>query len=366
MNIVRLVSEFDEEITGGLQPNCYYISREQAKQGHKVFIFALTKRRERQAEIDGIKIFWVKKPPLQRFFAFFRFLNAIKKAGVKPDVIHSMNPMQFGWLFPVAKSKFNCKYCLSVHGSIAKKSTVVSGGYRMLCLFLAKKVDLLLPVAEFVKRQFLKEGIAEDKIKVIGNGIDFGLFNKTIAVQKSSEFTVLFVGRFAKTKGLSHLIKAIALLKNKKIRLELVGGTERDDDYLTVISLIKKLELKKIVSVKEPVPYRELPKIYQSADLLVLPSIAEGMPKTILEAMASSTPAIASEIEGTKELIQDNENGLLFPPANGEAISEAIEKIMNSEKLRKKIIANGLKTAKRFDWGQVAKKYGKAFIALLE
>ena len=91
------------------------------------------------------------------------------------------------------------------------------------------------------------------------------------------------------------------------------------------------------------IPNRELPKILNQHEVFVLPSLWEGMPKTLLEAMACGLPVIGTRIDGTKEVIEHGKNGILCE-TDSNSIREAIINVMENEKLKQKLGENARRT----------------------
>ena len=335
MIIVRLAERFPKEIERGLIPNIFYISKYQVEQGHKVYIFALDKKGSSEDIMDGVRIFRVKKPPLVRTFGGMTLLKAVKRKGIKPDIVHGLQTIPFGWLFPWARRYLKTKYVLSVHGTIFPlqksrardlRSKLDSLEFSKLIRFLAKRVDLVFPVADFIKEELILVGIPKKKIKVMPTGVNFEIFNRRRTVEKSKTFTVLNVGRFVQKKGLPYLIKAINLFRKEDIRLLLIGGKKEDNDYKNITDLIQKLNLQKKITIKESLPQNKLSPIYQSSDVFVLSSIMEPRGKVILEAMAAGVPVIATKQGGVPEVVKNKINGLLVSVKDEKAIAQAINR----------------------------------------
>ena len=93
---------------------------------------------------------------------------------------------------------------------------------------------------------------------------------------------------------------------------------------------------------------------FRNADVLVLPSLSEGFPVTILEAMASGLPVIATRVGGVPEIIENNVNGYLVETENPQEIAEALLTLLRDEQLRKCISGNNRKKAENYQWDKVA------------
>lgn len=160
--------------------------------------------------------------------------------------------------------------------------------------------------------------------------------NKTIRL--------IYVGRLTPVKGLSCLLEALKILQKRRINiyLTIVGeGTEKQR------LLTEELEVTSFVDFKGYVPFgEELFRLYRESDIFVLPSLSEGLPKVLLEAMAFGLPIVATNVGGIPDVIKHQKTGILVPPKSPEKIAQAIEKIKNNSKFRKKLIKNGYKFIK--------------------
>lgn len=376
MKIVRLIQEFPEEINRGLAPNVYYISKEQVKQGHKVWIFSFTKEIPSRITKDGIKIIRLKMPPAIRWTGGLTFFSAIKKERIEPDIVHGLQPISLGWLFPLAKINLKSKTALSLHCSIQPlKHGYVSGfkniiqnyEFTFLSRYLSKRVDLILPVAKFIKNELKQLKINQNIIKPVPSGINYKMFNKNRPKkEEDGAFNILYVGRFAQLKGLSYLLDSFKVLnKDGGFRLTLIGGQKTDDCYESVLNTIKKLNISNDVKIINTLPQEKIIKYYHSSDLFILPSICEPRGKVILEAMASGVPVIATDSGGTSEIIKNNKNGILVSARDTRAIINETLNIKNNKILRENLIKNGIATAKIFDWSTIAEQYSIRFKNLI-
>ncbi|MBU1963958.1 glycosyltransferase family 4 protein [Patescibacteria group bacterium] len=338
-------------------------------------IFCFSDAEAKTEDRDGIKIHHIAKPRGLRIRGGAELLKEIKKLNKKPDIIHGISTIPFGWLFPYGKRGLDSKFVLSVHGTInpTKKVEFKSSAsrrdsmeYEKLMRYLGKRVDLVLPVAEFIKQEFIEAGIDPDKVKVVGTGLDYELFRDYPRPQKKDDkFIVLNVGRFTQQKGLKYLIDAIDILKEHDIELNLIGGGESDDYYSDMEQQIADLGLEEKVKILEKVPYSELPGIYKSANVFVLSSLLEPRAKVIQEAQASGVPVIATDQGGVPETVTDGVDGMLVPPADAGAIAEKILSLKNDPGLREILIKNGEENAKQFDWKIIAEEYTKKFNSIL-
>lgn len=177
--------------------------------------------------------------------------------------------------------------------------------------------------------------IKPKKISVVPNFIETDLF-KPISVEKK-EKTILFIGSFNEYKNLDNLIESIKYLKD--YYLEILG---RGKLKTHLQEKIKNLNLESKIKFLRTVPNSKLPEIINQYKLFILPSITEGNPKTLLEAMSCEIACIGTNIPGINQIIKHKENGYLCEQ-DSLSIAKAIKEVYNDEVLREKIGKNARK-----------------------
>lgn len=154
-----------------------------------------------------------------------------------------------------------------------------------------------------------------------------------------NQFYILFVGRFEKQKSVHTLIEAVKILKERGLNfnLLLVGtGTL----YPNIKALVKTYSLEKFVTF---LGHQSQPELFmKAADVLVLPSIFEGLGMVILEAYRAGLPVISTNIEGPKEIVEHGVSGFLFEPSQANLLANYIQKLYENDELRETIAKNAL------------------------
>ncbi|HOJ41797.1 MAG TPA: glycosyltransferase family 4 protein [Candidatus Syntrophosphaera thermopropionivorans] len=226
------------------------------------------------------------------------------------------------------------------------------------------KVNKIVAVSQKIKEVLRKDGVSEDKIKVIYSGIDY---NKYAQAEEDTNFRKHFnippeailvgtIAAFAGHKDYPTFLNAAALaLKN------------RPDLYFLAVGkgeLQKSMqELAKELNIADKVIFtgfqQEVEKILKTLDIFVLASKKEGLGTSILEAMSAGIPVIGTASGGIPELIKDGENGLLVPPSNPEKLKDAILKLANSSELRMQLAERGKTEAQKFDKEIMVSQYIK-------
>ena len=172
------------------------------------------------------------------------------------------------------------------------------------------------------------------------------------------EFYVLYVARLDYRKGVLDLIKASKMLKNSGINIFVAGDgplrkhfeKEIRDNELDHVKLLGH------------VSGQELVKLYQNAAIFVFPSLYEGLPTVLLEAMSCALPVIASDIPAHRDLIKNRDNGILVKPNTPKELVNEILKLKNDEDLRYKLGKNARKTIEeQFTWDIITEKLEKLY-----
>ncbi len=221
----------------------------------------------------------------------------------------------------------------------------------------------IMAVSQLVKSQietFYK--VAPEKVTVVPNGVDYTLFKALrTRVDRSGQrmslgfspddFVLLFVGNEFGRKGLKTLLQSLAALNDRKLRLLVVGGGDRQ----AYERRTAELGIMDNVSFMGNIPAPET--MYLVADAFVIPSLYEPFGIVILEAMAAGVPVITSKSCGASEGMTDREHLLLLEnPASVEELTEAIGLLSRDETMRRKLIAAGVEKAKEFSWDRIARK----------
>lgn len=287
------------------------------------------------AEREGVQVIAV---PMERHISLWRDIKALVQIidvfrKEKPTMVHSMTP-KAGLLCMIAGRLTGVS--IRVHtftGLVWPTST----GLKRKILKLTDKLTCacathIIPEGEGVKNDLIAGKITNKFLKVLGygnvKGVDMEKCSRRPEVMEITEklrkegcFTFLYVGRVVRDKGINELCSAFERLHNDypRTRLVLVGPFE---DALDPISE----KSRKIISENEAIEAvgakggDELLAYYAAADCFVMPSYREGFPNTVLEAGAMDLPSIVTDINGSREIIHDGENGMIVPPKDEESL----------------------------------------------
>lgn len=203
-----------------------------------------------------------------------------------------------------------------------------------------KRAKFAIAVSEYNKQQLMLEapGVDSDKVKVIHCGVDPDSFYPVCHIDRGLP-VFLAVGSLVEEKGHAYLIEACAVLAISCIdfRCIIIGeGPKRQD--LEQLILHHRLEGK--VHLAGAIPHERIQVYFDRADIIVHPSISEGIPVALMEAMSKRLPVIATRITGIPELIRHGEEGILVPPENVPELVEAMKRLLNHKRLRTQLGKN--------------------------
>jgi glycosyltransferase involved in cell wall biosynthesis len=218
----------------------------------------------------------------------------------------------------------------------------------------------------------VKDMIEIDRIKVIYNGVDLALIDSVQPIRSfpSNSFVVGRTSRFGQGQNLGLLIQAVARLRDNhsNIRLVLVGGDSPLPGAIPVENdlreLTRNLGVEELVNfqgfVEDPIP------TIKGFDLATCVSNDEGIPNSLLEAMACGRPVISTDVGAIGEFLVNEENGLLIPAGDLDALCNAIERLMDDRSLYDRLAQAGRKTIEQnFNLANSANQYARVYRELL-
>lgn len=344
-------------------------SIELSKLGHEVQVFSsnLTKGSDEIApqneELQDIKI--IRFPAKKIGGESFLNWNFQEDAtNFKPDIIiaHSYRHLHTTKALKIAK-KIRAKVFLVTHAPFGRADS--RSPLQNLIVFFydntigkktLKKFDKIITITKWENEYLKKLGVKESMISYIPNGIPEEFFTISKSEEKNK---ILFLGRISPIKNLETSIEAMSLIKDRKIKLEIVGPAE--SEYLEKLKVqVKSLKLEdRIIFSKGIFDLKEKIRKIDSAKVFVLPSKSEGMPQGLIEAMARERLVIASDNQAAKEIIRDKHDGFLFRVGYPKDLAQKIDYALDMD--TKEFQKNAKKSVEKFKWSSIVKKIEKLF-----
>ena len=295
-------------------------------------------------------------------YLFFYLIKSIEY-GRKADVIHAQWILS-GLIGVLVKKIYRKPLVLSTRGvavSLASKSRLM----RPIFGFVLRNCDFVTPNNLHHVDSLLELGVPKEKIIPVPNGVDIELYKpgnklelrKRLGVAADKK-VVLFVGWFIERKGVDYLVKSFpaVLDLHKDALLYLIGGGSLKKELR---NMANRMSIGEKVIILDHVSPEKVALWMAAADVFVLPSLSEGRPNVVYEAMLSGTPIVATDVGGSNELIKDGETGFLIKPKDSGVISDKINLLLGdnklsgsfAEKARKHILDLGM------SWDNCAKKF---------
>ncbi len=352
MHILVMIRILPTHALGGMQKQCMDLCDGFIENGHTVTILTTAHQDGTTTEnIGNIKIYYLSPSRTQRYSRSWNRACRLKISEIHSsapiDIIHSQSMGARGVLSWAKKQ--NIPVVSTWHGtSLTEISTFFSSARKsprywhwlfLMPAILVRQyfsmdlptrrasaaITLVSPTLEKNMRFF-----AKNKVYVIANGIDIPE-NPPLRINRNT-LHLLCLGRIEKEKGMHHAVKAMVEFNEENIKLDIVGTGPYLDELKV---LIAKLKLEEKVLCHGRVDDDELSKLFAVADVYLMPTTRqEGLPLTILEAMANGLPVIASDIGGISQVIKDRGDGLLVKPGDVSELINAIKVLKNDEGMR--------------------------------
>lgn len=283
----------------------------------------------------------------------------------KPDIVHSMTP-KAGMLCMLAA--WICRVPVRIHTFTGLVWPTASGLKRKILMatdwFTCACATHVIPEGEGVKTDLLSHGITHKPLKVLGygnvRGIDLEHYARTEEVMRKADkirvkdvFTFMFVGRIVRDKGINELVAAFKRLQTRvpKTRLILVGEYE---DALDPITPEARKEIEDNPCILAVGKLKDVRPWLAASDALVFPSYREGFPNVVIEAGAMGLPSIVTDINGSREIVQDGVNGLIVPSKNEDALLKEMERLVDDSALASYLASHARRlVASRYEQGYV-------------
>jgi sugar transferase (PEP-CTERM/EpsH1 system associated) len=291
------------------------------------------RRRIGRADVEIIEL---QKRPGQDWGLYRRLWRLFRR--LRPAILHTRNLAALEGQLP--------GLCAGIGRRVHSEHGLEMQGarYTLLRKALRGVVDVYIPLSKDLQRWLTSSiGVPESKIVQIYNGVDTSRFHPRQDRERAglpagfapeSGLVIGTVGRLARIKDQATLVSAFAQLVESrpkgrdKLRLAIVGDGDMKAQLLDMIRAADVADISWLPGARDDVP-----EVLRSLDLFVLPSISEGVSNSILEAMASGLPVIATSVGGNPELVADGVTGRLVPASDPGGLCSAIAQYVDSPAL---------------------------------
>lgn len=204
-----------------------------------------------------------------------------------------------------------------------------------------RQADAVLVGSSYASDSFVTEGIARAKMRVVPYGVDLQTFTPPQDAARSERFTAIYAGQLTQRKGLSYLLRGYRRFARRDTRLQLVGSVVGSSQPLQAFT-----------DMFEHTPHQTRPALaamYRAADVFVFPTLIEGMPLVVLEAMACGLPVIVTA-NGPADIVRNGIDGFIIPERNEEALCERLEQLYRRPDMRIEMGRAAAQRAREFGW----------------
>lgn len=350
---------------GGAEVYIHELAKRWVADGHRVTIFCGNdSKNPRNEVIDGVQM--VRRGGFYTvyFWAIVYYLSRFR--GLFDVVIDSENGLPFFTPLFVKVPKFLLIH--HIHQEVFRTHLVPPFSY--IAMFLEARImplvyknQAVITVSESSKREILKIKLGNsDSIQIINPGINPNLFKKT---KKTSYPSYLYLGRLQDYKNIDIAIKAFKHVSDKypDAKFTIAGFGE---SLSKLQKLVNSLDLGEHVVFTGRVTNEEKSRLMSSHWVFIQPSMLEGWGITVIEANASYTPVIASNVNGLKDSVSDRVSGFLVNPKSIDGFAEAMLDLAANSRLRNKLSRQAYHWSKNFDWDTSAQSFSKILQQHLE
>jgi len=342
MKIALLSEKYTPDI-GGLAISAGRLAVLLSSSGHEVQVFAPTRglspSHARTHASNGVTVtrFGAHKRVDDTLVAWFELI-AQEHERRQFDILHAYFLPQAGFVAAYAGRHLEIPSVVSIRGNDIERAAFDPSKFSHTMYALQNASAVTTNASVLIKKA---KAFIDREIHLIPNGIDASHFKP---MEKNSALVealglkghvIGFVGELREKKGLRSLLNGYAQLAQSTTLL-IVGHVREGEDKKIFDEMKSSIPNANIV-VTGFVPHRDLPSYYALMDIFVHPSLRDGMPNALLEAMACEKPIVATPVGGVLDMIEDQVNGLLTPVNDVDALASAVEKILANEKLGKQL-----------------------------
>ena len=302
----------------------------------------------RPAEIEGATVHYVdgfEAAGKARYLVHARRVGRLIRS-LQPDVLHALHLTSYGFL--AGLSGFQPSI-VSVWGTDVLEAPSLTPMHRWITRQALARAGAVTATGLRLAEVTLPHMPAGKPVSVIPYGVDLERF-RPVPRERNGSVTIGAVSRLSPEKGFGHLLRAVALVRDRGVALEVILAGD-GPSRASLERLAADLGLRERVAFAGEVAHEDVPAVLARLDVAAMPSTWEGFGVSAIEASAMELPVVASDIHGIPDVVLDGETGILVPPASPAALADAIERLARDAPLRRAMGAAGRSFVERnYDW----------------
>jgi len=295
----------------------------------------------------------------------------------KPDLLHSHFAYPDGYGMLKLVDRWNIPLVAHLRGAFrVATGEATFKTIKKKLMEVLERADLIFTVSHSVKEEYALMGVSREKMVVMPNGVNSSLFypmkqdeardRLPPELREETGKLILFVGYLRKRKGVDHLIEAMPTIikEHPDTRLILIGEGSLKNQ---LVKRSRELSIGNHITFLSNIPHTRMVNYINASELVVLPTLAEGRPNIVLEAMLCGKAVVATNVSGIPELVRDGKEALLIPPESSSQISGAVNQLLSDGTLGKEIGRNARAriTELDLDWKRYGEKVKNEYAKIL-
>jgi len=345
---------------GGAETMCENLVYELKKLGHEIIVISLYDTKTvitQRFEKAGIDIRYLEKKPGLDFSMYKKLRKIFREE--KPDVVHThIHTTQY--VFPVAK-RLKIKIVHTIHSIASKEAPSLLRKFNKF--YFKRSYAIPVALSENIQRSMVEEyKIRVDRVPIIFNGIDLSKCKEKSDYSRGEMFKIVHVASYQEVKNHFGLLDSFEQFHRKKpdTELHLIGDGQR---RALIEQIVKDKGLSDCVFFYGF--QASVHKFLHDMDVFTLPSLYEGMPMSIIEAMGTGLPIVATNVGGIPDMLTNGESAILTA-IDCDEIANAFEKLYASTELRERLGKNAKRNADIFSSAKMANNYVKIYQGVLK
>lgn len=368
MRILRVVADLYPSVVGGLSLHAHEMSRLQAKEGHDVTVLTyMNGSGETTSENrDGYHI--IRSSASRHLFGNRISLSQLPfllKHWDSYDIVHAHSHLFFSTVVCAIVRKFrSTPLVVTSHGLVSQTAPQWLQRLYLPTIgrWIFRTADAIICYTTAERDQLIDLGVSPGKIHIIHNGIDTSVFTPSSTTSPKKQ--ILWIGRFTPGKGVDYLLEGFGAFSRDfpDYILLMVGWGPLKEEC---VRMIREMGLQDKIVLRDFIPNDELPQLYRESSIFILTSLEEGVPRTILEAMACGRPVVCTALPQLVDIITGS--GILIPTRDPGAVADALTELVTAPDLANKLgEAAREKIVSDYSWGDTVAKTLELYASLVD
>ena len=311
--------------------------------GHEAHVLSF-----RPAQIDSVRVHYIgglERAGKARYLAHAPRVRRLVRE-LRPDLVHALHLTSYGFLAGLAGVQPSI---VSVWGTDVLEAPHLTPAHRWITRIALARAGRITATGLRLAEATLPFTPRGKGVTVVPYGVDLDRFRPAPRPERT-RVSIGGVSRLSPEKGYEHLLRAVAMLRDRGVVLDVVLAGD-GPSRASLERLAAELRLAERVRFLGEVAHADVPGVLQAADIFAMPSTWEGFGVSAVEASAMELPVVASNIHGIPDVVRPNETGILVPPADAAALADAIGRLAGDAALRRRMGAVGRAFVERhYQW----------------